>query len=101
MYVPFLQVFFKTNPLPLPALALTLAFSSIVFVAVEPRKLDCATQTTGDEVNDLASVRLLCGRDRALRRRRLHQIAMVPLRKLDAAIHSLGRIESGYGDAIL
>lgn len=38
VYVPFLQVFFKTNPLPLPALALTLAFSSIIFVAVELEK---------------------------------------------------------------
>ena len=38
VYVPFLQVFFKTNPLPLPDLALTIALSSVVFVAVEIEK---------------------------------------------------------------
>ena len=38
VYVPFLQVFFKTNPLPLPTLALTVALSSIVFVSVEIEK---------------------------------------------------------------
>ena len=38
VYVPFLQVFFKTNPLPLPDLALTIALSSVVFVAVEFEK---------------------------------------------------------------
>ena len=38
VYVPFLQVFFRTNPLPLPDLALTMALSSVVFVAVEIEK---------------------------------------------------------------
>lgn len=38
VYVPFLQVFFKTTPLPLPTLALTVALSSIVFVSVEIEK---------------------------------------------------------------
>ena len=39
VYVPSLQVFFKTNPLPLPDLALAMAASSLVFVAVEVEKL--------------------------------------------------------------
>ena len=38
VYVPFLQAFFKTTPLPLPDLALTIALSSVVFVAVEIEK---------------------------------------------------------------
>jgi len=38
MYVPFLQTFFKTKPLPLQDLALTMALSSVVFVAVELEK---------------------------------------------------------------
>jgi len=38
VYVPFLQVFFKTNPLPLPDLALAVALSTVVFVAVEIEK---------------------------------------------------------------
>ena len=38
VYVPFLRVFFKTNPLPLPDLALTIALSAIVFAAVEIEK---------------------------------------------------------------
>ncbi|MBK5293620.1 MAG: cation-translocating P-type ATPase [Acidobacteriia bacterium] len=38
VYVPFLQVFFKTNPLPLPDLALTIALSAVIFVAVEIEK---------------------------------------------------------------
>jgi Ca2+-transporting ATPase len=39
VYVPSLQAFFKTNPLPLPDLALAMAASSLVFVAVEVEKL--------------------------------------------------------------
>jgi P-type Ca2+ transporter type 2C len=38
VYVPFLQVFFKTNPLPLLDLALTMALSAVVFAAVEAEK---------------------------------------------------------------
>jgi Ca2+-transporting ATPase len=38
IYVPYLQAFFKTNPLPLPTLALTLALSSVLFIAVELEK---------------------------------------------------------------
>ena len=38
VYVPFLQTFFKTKPLPLQDLALTMALSSVVFVAVELEK---------------------------------------------------------------
>jgi Ca2+-transporting ATPase len=38
IYLPFLQVFFKTKPLPLPYLALALALSSFVFIAVESEK---------------------------------------------------------------
>lgn len=39
LYVPFLQTFFKTKPLPLPDLVLTIALSSVVFVAVELEKM--------------------------------------------------------------
>ena len=38
IYVPVLQSFFKTNALPLPDLALTIALSSVVFAAVEIEK---------------------------------------------------------------
>jgi P-type Ca2+ transporter type 2C len=38
LYVPFLQAVFKTRPLPLQGLALTLAISSVIFVAVEFEK---------------------------------------------------------------
>ena len=39
VYVPFLQVFFKTNPLPLSHLMLTMALSAVIFAAVEVEKL--------------------------------------------------------------
>lgn len=39
VYVPFLQAFFRTRPLPLADLALTIALSSVVFGAVEIEKL--------------------------------------------------------------
>ena len=38
VYVPFLQALFKTNPLPLPDLALTMVLSAIIFAAVEIEK---------------------------------------------------------------
>jgi Ca2+-transporting ATPase len=38
LYLPLLQSVFKTRPLPLAGLALTLAISSIIFVAVELEK---------------------------------------------------------------
>jgi P-type Ca2+ transporter type 2C len=38
VYVPFLQAFFKTTALPLSYFALTLALSSVVFIAVELEK---------------------------------------------------------------
>jgi len=38
VYVPFLQAFFKTTPLPLPDLAVTIALSAIIFAAVEIEK---------------------------------------------------------------
>jgi len=38
VYVPFLQAFFSTTALPARDLALTLAVSSVVFVAVEFEK---------------------------------------------------------------
>jgi Ca2+-transporting ATPase len=39
VYVPFLQALFKTNPLSLFDLVLTIALSSVVFVAVELEKM--------------------------------------------------------------
>ena len=39
IYVPVLQAFFKTTPLPLPHLILTIALSGAIFVAVELEKL--------------------------------------------------------------
>jgi Ca2+-transporting ATPase len=39
VYVPFLQVFFKTTPLPLPHLVLTMALSAVILAAVEVEKL--------------------------------------------------------------
>src|SRR6185312_4947981 len=39
VYVPFLQVVFKTNPLPLPHLVLTMVLSAVIFAAVEVEKL--------------------------------------------------------------
>jgi Ca2+-transporting ATPase len=38
LYLPFLQEVFKTRALPLPELALTLAISAVIFVAVEVEK---------------------------------------------------------------
>jgi Ca2+-transporting ATPase len=38
IYVPFLQALFKTNPLPLSDLALTIALSAVLFAAVEFEK---------------------------------------------------------------
>ena len=38
VYVPFLQSFFSTTPLPARGLALTMALSSVIFVAVEFEK---------------------------------------------------------------
>ena len=38
VYVPFLQSIFRSRPLPLPDLALTVVLSSVVFVAFEIEK---------------------------------------------------------------
>jgi Ca2+-transporting ATPase len=46
IYVPFLQGFFRTNPLPLPELTLTIALSLVVFLAVEIEKWIVRSATT-------------------------------------------------------